>query len=184
MTGKDFRTIFRTTGSLMNVPNSKEKPVKYDSIINPTLWLVLIALICSCDRNRVFEENITLPNHRWDKTNVLVFNVEITDTINPHNICVNVRNGGQYQYSNLFLFIRTVSPSGQWIRDTIECTLADQKGRWLGSGLGDIATLQVPYKVNVRFPYRGLYSFEIEQAMRTDQLKHVFDIGLRVERMK
>ncbi len=184
MAGKGFRTISRKTGSFMKGPNSKKKSVKYGLKINPTLWLVLMAVICSCDRNRVFEENITLPNHQWDKTDVLVFNVAINDTVSPHNIYVNIRNGGQYQYSNLFLFIRTVSPSGHWIRDTIECTLANEKGRWLGSGLGDIAALQVPYKVNVRFPYTGLYSFEIEQAMRTDQLKHLFDIGLRVERMK
>ena len=54
----------------------------------------------------------------------------------------------------------------------------------LGSGLGDIATLQVPYKANVRFPYPGMYSFEIEQGMRTEELNHLFDIGLRIERMK
>lgn len=168
----------------MDIPNSNLKPVKSGLTINPALWVVMMAMICFCDRNRVYEEYIPLPDHQWNRTNVLVFNVEITDTVNPHNIYVNVRNGGQYQYSNLFLFIKTISPSGHWIRDTVECTLADEKGRWLGSGLGDIATLQVPYKVNVRFPYPGLYSFEIEQAMRTQQLKHLFDIGLRIERMK
>lgn len=168
----------------MNPPNSNVNPVKYPFKFIPMLWLVFSLLVCSCDRNRVFEKNIALPDHRWNRNNVLVFNVEIADTVTPHTIYVNVRNGGQYQYRNLFLFIKTVSPSGQWIRDTIDCTLADEKGRWLGSGLGDIATLQVPYKVNVRFPYPGVYSFEIEQGMRTEELNHLFDIGLRVERMK
>lgn len=163
---------------------AKENPVKHGLKWSPVLWLVLPLLICSCDKNRVFEENIALHGHRWNRNNVLLFQVEISDTINPHSICVNVRNGGQYPYSNLFLFIKTVSPSGYWIRDTIECTLADEKGRWLGSGLGDIATLQVPYKKNIRFPYPGLYRFEIEQAMRTEELMHLFDIGLRIERMK
>lgn len=163
---------------------SKKIFIPFSLTINRIIWLMLIASICSCDRNRVYEENISIPDHRWSRKNVLVFNVEISDTVNPHNIFVNIRNGGQYQYSNLFLFIRTVSPSGQWIRDTVECTLANEKGRWLGSGLGDIAALRVPYKINVRFPYQGLYTFEIEQAMRTEELKHLFDIGLRVERMK
>ncbi len=167
------------TGTVSNI-----KIVKFDLRCNRFIWLILIASIYSCDQNRVFEENIALPDHRWNRTNVLVFNVEISDTVNPHNIYVNVRNGGQYQYSNLFLFVRTVSPTGHWIRDTVECTLANEKGRWLGSGLGDIATLKIPYKMNVRFPYQGLYTFEIEQAMRTEELKHMFDIGLRVERMK
>jgi gliding motility-associated lipoprotein GldH len=168
----------------MNVSNATEKPVTYGLTNNLVLLLAMTAMLFACDRNRVFEQNQAIANHRWNRSNVLVFNVEITDTINPHNIYVNVRNGGQYQYSNLFLFIKTMSPSGHWIRDTIECTLANEKGRWLGSGLGDIVTLQIPYKVNVRFPYPGLYSFEIEQAMRAEELKQVFDIGLRIERMK
>lgn len=149
-----------------------------------TLLVLFTTIILSCDKNCIFEDNINLPGHIWNRENLLNFNVEISDTVNSHNIYVNIRNGGQYQYSNLYLFIKTVSPSGQWIRDTVECALADQKGRWLGSGLGDIFALQIPYKQNIRFPYAGIYSFELEQAMRTKELKHIFDIGLRVEKIE
>lgn len=151
----------------------------------PVTMIILLfctfALLPSCDNNRVFEMNVNLPEHNWSRNNVLVFNVDIADTVSSHNIYVNIRNGGQYQYSNLYIFIKTVSPSGQWIRDTVEVVLADDRGRWLGGGLGDIFALQVLYKQNVRFPYTGLYCFELEQAMRTDELNQVFDIGLRVE---
>jgi gliding motility-associated lipoprotein GldH len=158
--------------------------VKSGLTSNLVFLLLMTTIVLSCDRNRVFEENMALPDHVWNRNNLLVFNVEIADTINPHNIYINVRNGGQYQYSNLYVFIKTVSPSGQWIRDTVECTLADEKGRWLGSGLGDIYALQIPYKINVRFPYPGMYSFELEQAMRIEALKQIFDLGIRVEKIE
>jgi len=146
-----------------------------------TLFVCTVILLLSCDKSRVYEMNINLPEHNWSRENILVFNVEIADTLSSHNIYVNIRNGGQYQYSNLYAFIRTISPSGQSIRDTVEFVLADDRGRWLGSGLGDIFAHQIPYKRNVRFPYPGLYCFELEQAMRTEELTQVFDIGLRVE---
>lgn len=158
--------------------------MKSDKTSPLSLLILISVLVLSCDQNRIFEQNINLPDNSWKRNNVLVFNVEITDTIHPHNIFLNIRNGGQYQFRNLYMFIKTVSPSGQWIRDTVECVLADEKGDWHGSGLGDIYALQVPYKRNVRFPYEGMYSFEIEQGMRTEELKQVFDIGLRVEKMQ
>jgi gliding motility-associated lipoprotein GldH len=154
--------------------------------LTSTLFVIILAgiFLISCDNNRVYEENVNLDDHRWNRSNTLIFNVEITDTVSPHNIYVNVRNGGQYSYSNLYMFIRTVSPSGQWIRDTVEFTLADEKGKWFGNGLGDIFFLQLPYKENVRFPYPGLYSFELEQAMRSEELKQIFDIGIRIEKIE
>jgi gliding motility-associated lipoprotein GldH len=150
-----------------------------------TFVIILMAGFClnSCDSNRIYESNVNLPDHCWNRNNPLVFNAEIADTISAHNIYVNIRNGGQYQYSNLYLFIKTISPSGQWIRDTVEFVLANERGKWLGSGLGDIYSLQIPYKRNIRFPYPGLYSFELEQAMRTEELHDVFDIGLRIEKI-
>jgi len=158
--------------------------------MKPGLTSKLFFMVCvsiylvSCDNNRVYEVNMNLPGHRWNRSNTLIFNVEITDTVSPHNIYVNIRNGGQYDYSNLYIFIRTVSPSGQWIRDTVEFMLADERGKWLGSGLGDIFSQQLPYKENVRFPYPGLYSFELEQAMRTEELKQIYDVGIRVEKIE
>jgi gliding motility-associated lipoprotein GldH len=93
-----------------------------------------------------------------------------------------VRNTSLYPMSNLYLFITTIAPSGHSIRDTVEVILADEKGKWLGSGLGDIWDLQQLYKENVRFAQQGRYIFEYEQAMRTEKLPFILDVGLRVEK--
>ena len=161
----------------------KSYRVKKDLMLRPSLWLILV-LITSCDPTRVYEENVSIPDQTWNRWNTVNFRVEISDTIASHNIHINIRHGGQYRYSNLYLFVQTISPSGHWIRDTLECILANEKGKWLGSGLGDIYDIRIPYKMNVRFPYKGIYTFEFEQAMRDEDLKHLFDIGLRIENIK
>jgi gliding motility-associated lipoprotein GldH len=95
---------------------------------------------------------------------------------------VNVRNSAGYNYSNLFLFIKTIFPKGEQTIDTLECTLADPSGKWLGEGLGDIWDNQILFKKNIRFPQSGQYKFEVEQAMRIDPLTSIMDIGLRIEK--
>ncbi len=143
--------------------------------------LVLITMT-ACDANRVYEKNITIPDNIWNKDNVLTFDVDINDTISTHNIYVNIRNASHYQYSNLYLFINTTAPSGASIRDTFECILADESGKWLGSGLGDLWDNQIPFKGNVRFPLSGVYRFDMVQAMRGEKLPFIMDAGLRIEK--
>ena len=143
---------------------------------------IILVFFTSCDNNRVFEENKDIPSTSWDKNNIVEFTVPISDTVSPHNVYINIRQNGQYGNQNMYLFINIISPSGEKVRDTVNCILADAKGKWLGTGLGDIYSNQLLYKKKIGFPHAGNYKFEIEQAMRVDILKNVEDIGIRIER--
>ncbi len=118
----------------------------------------------------------------WDAEKPLVFQTVITDTINPVNVYLNIRNAGAYPFSNIFLFLNTRFPQGQIDRDTVEIMLATPEGKWLGNGLGDIWDNQVLFKSNVRFPQKGEYRFELTQAMRMNPLPGIMDAGLRIEK--
>ena len=146
------------------------------------LSFIAISLLNSCDPNRVYEKNIKIPDGIWHRDNVVRFELRIEDTISSHNLYVNIRNTSFYPMSNLYLFIRTTAPSGHSVKDTVEVILADDRGKWLGSGLGDIWDLQQLYKQNVRFAQQGEYRFEFEQAMRAEKLPFILDVGLRVEK--
>lgn len=148
------------------------------------LLVVFMFLFISCDPNQVYEENREISEYEWHKDSVVTFNVNIQDTINPHNIYVNVRNTSQYKMQNLFLFITTTSPNSSTLVDTFECYLADARGKWTGNGWGDIYDNQFLYKQNIRFPISGNYQFEYVQAMRTEKLKYISDIGLRIEKVE
>ena len=151
---------------------------------NPLMiFSVMVMLIFSaCDRNVVFEENVKLPENRWAANNVVVLKADIQDTVSPHNLYINLRNAGGYQFSNIFMFFTTTTPSGKTERDTVELTLADASGKWLGDGMGDIWDNRQLFKKDFRFPEAGQYTFRLEQAMRIDPLPQVMDVGVRVER--
>jgi gliding motility-associated lipoprotein GldH len=149
-------------------------------IIN--LFLIGLIFLSACDQKRYYEKNYDMKGEAWHRDSVLVFEVQITDTINPFHIVFNNRITGQYEYCNMYLFITTVMPNETQRIDTLECFLADAKGKWLGKGFGSVWSNKIYFKRNIIFPYKGTYTFFIEQAMRTDALPNVLDAGLRIEK--
>lgn len=147
------------------------------------LALAGISFLSSCDRNRLYEQFVEIPDYSWNNKNLINFKFDIEDTINLHNVYIHVRHASAYPYKNLWLFVKSSSPNGQVQIDTLECNLASDAGKWLGDGSGDIWDLKIPWKMNVRFPYKGRYSVEYEQAMRVDLLPGIMEVGLRVEKV-
>ena len=156
--------------------------MKIKGTVYITLSFLLSILFFSCDRNQLFEQNVSMPSEGWDVKNKIKLEVTVTDSIHPTNFYVNVRNADGYPYSNIYLFVKTIFPTGEQSNDTLECVLADENGKWLGRGVGDIYDNQIPFKRNVIFPKTGKYIFEIEQGMRTDVLPLIMDVGLRIEK--
>lgn len=143
---------------------------------------ILLLGIYSCDPNRIYDTSTSLYNESWHKDTFLLFEVPVTDTLQAYNMYINNRITGQYGYENMYLFITTKLPNQVIVRDTLECILAEPNGRWLGKGFGNIWTNRIPYKKQFRFPFQGTYVFQLEQAMREEELKHVVDAGIRIEK--
>ncbi|MDD3079621.1 MAG: gliding motility lipoprotein GldH [Paludibacter sp.] len=155
---------------------------KTTGIIKNLLLLILPALIFSCSNNDIYFQYYTVPVSGWSRDSSFVFDINIPDTQQLYNVYVNVRNRGEYPQQNLWLFIRQTTPDSTVIGDTINFYLADQRGKWLGSGVGATFKMPVLYQQGVRFSKTGIYKFSINQGMRYDILPGINDIGMRVEK--
>jgi gliding motility-associated lipoprotein GldH len=143
-----------------------------------------VLLLTSCDRDRYFEENKPIEKGRWNSNDMARFEVQIADTITRYDFYLNLRNSMDYPYSNIFLFLHTIGPSGMKAQDTLECQLADYTGKWLGSGSGSLRFNRFLIQKGAGFHQKGRYVFEIEQAMRVKELKGITDVGIRIEKEK
>ncbi len=163
-----------------------------DKALRPALLLSIVLLLFSaCNKNTVYSKYESLPEDKgWPKDQKINFEVDITDIQSPHNVFINVRNADSYPYRNLFLFLHTKYPDGKTVTDTLECTLANEKGEWLGKGAGDLWDNNIPFKLNAKFPMAGKYVFTFEQAMRAggqnyiDPLPMILDVGLTIEKVE
>lgn len=154
------------------------------TLLNKTIlkFLFFALLLSSCNKDVVYSNYQTFKDGDWYAKNKAEFNLEITDTQSLNTISLMVRHADSYPYSNLFLFVTTSYPDGKVTRDTMEIVLANQKGEWNGSGVGDIFDFKIPVKKNVRFPLAGKYKFVFEQGMRVDPLPMLMDFGFEIEK--
>lgn len=142
-------------------------------------------LLAGCSRHVVFQEDTKVPGGSWSRSWKPQFTFDIADTVSERDIYLDIRHSGDYRFSNIYLFATLEGPSGEAFTDTVECTLADPVGRWYGKGTGFIFSdrfqAHVLYRMNNRFPRAGRYVFTLEQAMRTEELEGIIDVGISVE---
>ena len=138
-------------------------------------------MLTSCGNDKLYDESVVIPEARWDNENIPFFDVTVDDTLANYAFYLNIRHLENYRYSNLYVFMHTTFPNGNVTHDTIECTLAYPNGQWMGKGSGTMRSAKVLLNPSLRFPLKGNYHFEIEQAMRDNELKGIADIGIRFE---
>ncbi len=142
---------------------------------------IIVFTFVSCDQSMYYENNETIKNDEWFINHVLKNEIIINDTMDVFNMFVHIRNSVDYGYSNIFLFVNTTFPNGQMSKDTLECLLAEQSGKWFGKGKGKYRDSKILFKPHVRFPMQGTYVIEIQQAMREDPLKGISNVGISLE---
>ncbi|NDV45919.1 gliding motility lipoprotein GldH [Paludibacter sp. 221] len=147
------------------------------------ITLLAVALFSSCKNNNVYLSYHAVNPNGWNKDSIYTFEFDIVDTIASYNIYINVRNTPDYPYQNLWLFLSETQPDDAMSNDTIEFYLADHRGKWLGTGAGSTKEMPVIYKESIYFQKSGKYTFDITHGMRTEDLKGITDIGIRVEKL-
>lgn len=156
---------------------------------NLTLTLALFAFSAMCgaciERKHYWSQSQTIDNCSWNKYSDLKFEIPVDDTVSWYLMSLNLRNRTDYGYQNLYLFVQTQSPTGATSRDTLNFMLARDDGKWTGSG-----GMFSKYRENI-FPYRqvkflqtGVYTLNIRQGMREDDLNGIASIDLTLDKVK
>lgn len=146
-------------------------------------WVLIfqVLLFSGCDKAGISEAYSKIDSNGWPAEVIQTFTFEITEPAMLHNVWLAIRNDNSYSYSNLWLFVKLVPPSGAVVTDTVQILLADNRGRWLGKGFAGVFESRYALRQQFIFPEKGTYSLEIQQGMRAASLKGITHVGLRVE---
>lgn len=139
------------------------------------------ALMVSCGRTGLYNQCVDVDEDGWHMDSAAIFNPVITDTLHRFNMIVTVRHTSAYQYQNFWMFVRIISPDGMVAREPVECYLADNKGRFLGSGIS-IYEMPVLVSEKANYPIAGEYRVEVFHGMRDTLLSGVRNICLTIEK--
>jgi len=151
------------------------------------LIIVVFMVLASCDDNLVKAEFKATDGGIWNKDSIVEFTFTEIDTVQKHNLFINLRNDQDYPYNNLFLIAELNFPSGDILTDTLEYEMAKPDGQWLGKGHGSIKENKLWYKENIVFPSSGVYTLRLAHAMRKNgnvdgvaNLEGVTDVGYEI----
>jgi gliding motility-associated lipoprotein GldH len=147
--------------------------------------------IISCSDGIEFTKYKSLPNASWQANESISFEFDIKDTISPKNLFINIRNNKDYAYSNLYVITALNFPNGDKVIDTLHYEMADNSGKYLGTGFTEIKENKLFYKEEKVFPTSGKYSFHIRHAMRKSGevnpipfLEGLQDVGFSIEKVE
>jgi gliding motility-associated lipoprotein GldH len=156
-------------------------------IKNSILFVLLLLLVISCDKKRVFDEYKSVGN-AWHKDSVVTFDLPQLEANKAYNMYVNVRDNDDYPFNNMFLIVSLEQPNHKVKVDTLEYQMTNPDGTLLGSGFSDIKENKLFYKDKEHFTQKGLYKIHIKQAVRqtgkiegVDALPGITDVGFRIE---
>ena len=145
------------------------------------LKIAIFGLLVSCsDENIIFNDYVDIENTQLSFKDTIVFQTKIIDTINPHNIFLQLRTSTDYKWSNMFVFSEIYFPNNKTRTDTFEVFLMDKKGNWNGDKSGIVANFNHSLYKNIKFPVKGDYKFNLIQAMRDTILKDVLSVGIKI----
>ena len=149
------------------------------------IWATILlagSLLLACMGNRpYYDEYLPIPKSQWMRGNTPFFEFEINDTIQRYDLYFNIRHSRSYEWKNLWVFSKFELPDGLVEIDTLEFILQDANGRWLGKGSGAIRDGSFLFKTKTRFPRKGKYRASFEQAMRTEVLEDISDVGFKIQ---
>jgi gliding motility-associated lipoprotein GldH len=153
--------------------------------------LVALLIFCSCHwmactpPSGVFEKDIVLPGQQWEGSfrPTINFTISPDDTAYRYNVYLVLRHTDAYNYNNIWIRGTVHQPGDTAARsERYDLLLASNEKGWLGSGMDDIYEHRVEIQQETKFSKPGNYSFTLEQVMREDPLKHVLNVGVRIEK--
>jgi gliding motility-associated lipoprotein GldH len=156
-------------------------------IKNSILFILMLLLVISCDKKRVFDQYKSVGN-AWHKDSVVTFELPKLDSKKFYNLYVNVRDNDAYPFNNLFLIVSLEHPNHKVKVDTLEYQMTNPDGTLLGDGFSDIKENKLFYKDKVNFTQKGIYKIHIKHATRqtgkiegVTSLPGISDVGFRIE---
>ena len=145
--------------------------------------LLLSYLISSCTTADLYEKNVPVPDHEWSSSFKPEFNFIIKDTSSLYQVFFVLRHTEKYNYKNIWINLYSQPPGDTLHKAPYELQLATADKGWLASGMDDIYEHRIKLTRPVGLK-AGNYKLVLENIMREDPLKHVMNVGIRIEKVK
>lgn len=151
-----------------------------------SFFLIATCTLClaACTTVDLYEKTVPIPDHEWKSSYKPEFNFTIKDTNSFYQAYFIIRHTEKYNYNNIWINYYYQPPADSMHKETREFQLATNDKGWLGTGMDDIYEHRIKLAPNTGKLRAGNYKFILENIMREDPLKHVLNVGVRIEKVQ
>lgn len=147
---------------------------------------VLSIGLSSCSEREDYYRFEEIKGANWAVEDALVFVIDTMDVQSGINydISVEITNNVDYPYQNLWLFSEYNKNDSTTVKDQKEFTLADEFGKWQGSGFASLFQSSHPVLKSVQFEKGKRYQISIRHGMQDKVLHGIEKVGLKISKTK
>jgi gliding motility-associated lipoprotein GldH len=147
-------------------------------------FFLVASVFVSCQPRCVSTSSENIPTGGWYMDSVVSLDIPIEESQSSTDWIVYVRHTVDYGYQNFWLFLDLQCPDGTLLTDTVECYLADHRGRWLGNGWGALREMPILWQQGFGSLQPGHYTLNVRHGMRTNVLHEISAIGVEIKKHK
>lgn len=146
---------------------------------------ILLFVTFSCNkRGEIYSHFYELKDAQWSQKDTLQFQIDSTlfEPNKAYGLSLEITNNVSYPYQNIWFFIESdLTDDSSFVKVEKEFFLADDFGRWQGSGFGTLYQISLPLG-EIRFPAKRNYNIKIIQGMRDESLAGIEKVGINIFR--
>lgn len=143
-------------------------------------YFILLSVLVACGPKVIYNESQTLDSS-WPYDKYAHFNYQIQDTLRAYDLILTLHHDRDYGYENLYVMAETTFPDNTSIANPVSLQLANDQGMWLGKCDDDRCKTEIVISSQAYFKSIGDYSLKLQQYSRSDSLKGVYGIDLRIQ---
>ncbi|MFR9165253.1 MAG: gliding motility lipoprotein GldH [Dysgonomonas sp.] len=138
----------------------------------------------SCGRKEAYYQFSEIKSSKWHKSDTLRFVIDSTliDNRIPYNVFIDITNDGDYPYRNIWFYVEDNISDTAFSFNPKQYMLADEFGKWYGSGFGTQYQMSLIYEDSLYFTGRRNYEIKIVHGMRDEPLSGIEKVGIRIEK--
>lgn len=153
-------------------------PIKSDFMKFFLVSALITFAFTNCNNNRLISQvELVQP---WDSSKFYNLSIPIENINYFYRIAINITKSPQYNYQNLWVFSKMITPAGKERIDTINFIFdhANLSNNFLNKN-----TYSYLIADSIKFNAKGIFTIELKQAFRIKELNNIKKIRLIIEKI-
>lgn len=123
---------------------------------NIFLLFFLAAFLVSCGSKKISEQQKSFADKKWQRTQQLTYEFNITDTAATYNISAEVKHFDNFPFDRVQLAFSLEDPSGEKRISEHDLVIRNKQGQFLGKKIGDTIKMDFAIRNQYRFKAPGM----------------------------